>query len=172
MRLNTSSYRSNIIPLFTDKFLDQADLASLRRAGARLGVSTHSYWEVARAYALRPSYNACGPNFATQSKDMPWVPQGLDPLGYLAGLLNVPVVGIAGIDDSNMASVAATGAASAAEITAMTKAADPDAACQQLMAEFARGLQSLAKRNRASWPCSYALEAPVRKGRPLAASRG
>ena len=29
------------------------------------------------------------------------------------------------------------------------------------MAEFARGLQSLAKRNRASWPCSYALEAPV-----------
>jgi thiamine monophosphate synthase len=43
-----------------------------------------------------------------------------------------------------MAAVAATGAASGAVITAITKAADPDAACQQLMAEFARG-QSLGR---------------------------
>jgi hydroxymethylpyrimidine kinase / phosphomethylpyrimidine kinase / thiamine-phosphate diphosphorylase len=119
--------------------LDQVDLAALRRAGVRLGLSTHSYWEVARAYALRPSYIACGPIFATQSKDMPWVPQGLDNLRYWAGLLDVPVVGIAGIDTSNMAAVAATGAASGAVITAITKAADPEAACQQLMAEFERG---------------------------------
>jgi hydroxymethylpyrimidine kinase / phosphomethylpyrimidine kinase / thiamine-phosphate diphosphorylase len=124
--------------------LDQVDLAALRSAGVRLGISTHSYWEVAHAYALCPSYIACGPIFATQSKDMPWVPQGLDNLRYWAGLLDMPVVGIAGIDASNMAAVAATGAASAAVITAITKAADPDAACQQLIAEFARG-QSLGR---------------------------
>ncbi len=117
--------------------LDQVDLAALRRAGLRLGLSTHSYWEVARAYALRPSYIACGPIFATQSKDMPWVPQGLDNLRYWASVLDVPVVGIAGIDATNMAAVAATGAASGAVITAITKAADPAAACRELMAEFA-----------------------------------
>ncbi|MDR3371100.1 thiamine phosphate synthase [Rhodoferax sp.] len=119
--------------------LDQVDLAALRQAGVRLGLSTHSYWEVARAWALRPSYIACGPIFATQSKDMPWIPQGLDNLRYWAGVLPLPVVGIAGIDTRNMAEVAAQGVAGAAVITAITRASDPDAACRQLMAEFARG---------------------------------
>jgi hydroxymethylpyrimidine kinase/phosphomethylpyrimidine kinase/thiamine-phosphate diphosphorylase len=119
--------------------LDQVDLDALRRAGVRLGISTHSYWEVARAWGLSPSYIACGPIFATQSKDMPWIPQGLDNLRYWAGLLPVPVVGIAGIDTRNMAEVAAQGVAGAAVITAITRAADPDGACRQLVAEFARG---------------------------------
>ena len=119
--------------------LDQVDLDALRQAGVRLGISTHSYWEVARAWAQRPSYIACGPIFATQSKDMPWIPQGLDNLRYWADVLPVPVVGIAGIDTRNMAEVAAQGVAGAAVITAITRADDPDAACHQLMAEFAQG---------------------------------
>ena len=119
--------------------LDQVDLGALRQAGVRLGLSTHSYWEVARAWGLRPSYIACGPVFATQSKDMPWIPQGLDNLRYWAGLLPVPVVGIAGIDTRNMADVAAQGVSGAAVITAITRADDPDVACRQLMAAFARG---------------------------------
>lgn len=118
--------------------LEQVDLQALRQAGVRLGLSTHSYWEVARAWALRPSYIACGPIFATQSKDMPWIPQGLDNLRYWAGVLPLPVVGIAGIDVRNVAEVAATGAASAAVISAITHAADPDAACRALMAGFSR----------------------------------
>jgi len=119
--------------------LDQVDLGALRAAGVRLGLSTHSYWEVARAWAQRPSYIACGPIFATQSKDMPWIPQGLDNLRYWAGLLPVPVVGIAGIDTRNMAEVAAQGVAGAAAITAITRAADPQDASRKLTAEFARG---------------------------------
>jgi hydroxymethylpyrimidine kinase/phosphomethylpyrimidine kinase/thiamine-phosphate diphosphorylase len=122
--------------------LDTVDLQALRQAGVRLGLSTHSYWEVARAWALRPSYIACGPIFATQSKDMPWIPQGLDNLRYWASVLPVPVVGIAGLDATNMAAVAATGAAGGAVITAITRATDPDAACRELMAELVRG-QSL-----------------------------
>ncbi len=118
--------------------LDTVDLNALRQAGVRLGLSTHSYWEVARAWALRPSYIACGPVFATQSKDMPWIPQGLDNLRYWAGLLPVPVVGIAGIDVRNIAEVAAQGVVSAAVITAITRAADTELACRQLMAEFER----------------------------------
>ncbi|WP_294771250.1 bifunctional hydroxymethylpyrimidine kinase/phosphomethylpyrimidine kinase [uncultured Rhodoferax sp.] len=118
--------------------LEQVDLQALRQVGVRLGLSTHSYWEVARAWALRPSYIACGPIFATQSKDMPWIPQGLDNLRYWAGVLPLPVVGIAGIDASNVADVAATGAASAAVISAITKVADPEAACRELMEGFSR----------------------------------
>jgi thiamine-phosphate diphosphorylase len=124
--------------------LDTVDLDALRTAGVRLGLSTHSYWEVARAWGLRPSYIACGPIFATQSKDMPWIPQGLDNLRYWASVLPVPVVGIAGIDVRNMAEVAAQGVAGAAVITAITRAEDPDAACRQLVAAFARG-QGLAR---------------------------
>lgn len=120
--------------------LDSVDLDALRTAGVRLGLSTHSYWEVARAWALRPSYLACGPVFATQSKDMPWVPQGLDNLRYWARLLPVPVVGIAGIDGRNVGAVAATGAASAAVITAITRAPDPQAACLALQAGFVAGV--------------------------------
>lgn len=119
--------------------LEQVDLHAVRQAGVRLGISTHSYWEVARAWAQRPSYIACGPIFATRSKDMPWFPQGLDNLHYWAGVLPLPVVGIAGIDTRNMTEVAAQGVAGAAVITAITRAADPDGACRQLMAEFERG---------------------------------
>ena len=119
--------------------LDGVDLAALQRAGVRLGLSTHSYWEVARAWALRPSYIACGPIFATQSKDMPWIPQGLGNLRYWAHLLPLPVVGIAGIGARNVAEVAATGVASAAVITAITQAPHPEQACRELMAGFAQG---------------------------------
>jgi thiamine-phosphate diphosphorylase len=119
--------------------LDRVDTHALRQAGMRLGISSHSYAEVARAVALRPSYIACGPIFATQSKDMPWIPQGLDNLRYWVSVLDRPVVGIAGIHLANMAQVAAQGVAGAAVITAITQAADPALACQQLMAEFAQG---------------------------------
>lgn len=119
--------------------LEQVDLHALRSAGVRLGLSTHSYWEVCRAWGLAPSYIACGPVFATQSKDMPWIPQGLGNLRYWANLLPLPVVGIAGIGAHNVADVAATGAASAAVITAITHASDPAQACRELMAGFARG---------------------------------
>jgi hydroxymethylpyrimidine kinase/phosphomethylpyrimidine kinase/thiamine-phosphate diphosphorylase len=119
--------------------LEQVDLHALRSAGVRLGLSTHSYWEVCRAWGLAPSYIACGPVFATQSKDMPWIPQGLGNLRYWAQVLPLPVVGIAGIGVHNVADIAATGAASAAVITAITQASDPAQACRDLMIGFARG---------------------------------
>ena len=102
----------------------------------RLGISTHSYWEVARAYALQPSYIACGPIFATQTKDMPWIPQGLDNLRYWSHVLPLPVVGIAGIHAGNIEAIAATGCAGAAVITAITQSPHPEQACAELMARF------------------------------------
>lgn len=119
--------------------LVSAELPRIAQAGVRLGISTHSYWEVARAHGIAPSYIACGPIFPTQAKQMPWIPQGLSNLRYWAGLLSRPVVGIAGIGLANMQEAAAQGVAGAAVISAITAAAEPEAACHQLMALFARG---------------------------------
>ena len=70
---------------------------------------------------------------------MPWLPQGLENLRYWAALLDVPVVGIAGIKIGNIAEVAAQGVASAAVITAITEAEQPAQACKELLQQFAEG---------------------------------
>ena len=97
-----------------------------------LGLSTHSLWEVCRAWALRPSYLACGPVHATTSKDMPWLPQGNGNLAFWSHLLPMPVVGIAGMDASRLREAVCHGAAGVALITAITQAADPTQAMAAL----------------------------------------
>lgn len=119
--------------------LETADLPAIQRAGLRLGLSTHAYWEVCRAWALRPSYIACGPIHATDSKDMPWIPQGNANLTYWCHLLPLPVVGIAGMDEARVAEARRCGAASAALISAVTRSPDVHAAVQQLQQAWARG---------------------------------
>lgn len=119
--------------------LETADLQAIRDAGLRLGLSTHSYWEVCRAWGLRPSYIACGPIHATASKDMPWIPQGEGNLAYWSQLLDLPVVGIAGMDAPRVREAARCGAASAAVISAITQAVDPAQAVRALQAAFAEG---------------------------------
>ncbi|MDO4694105.1 MAG: thiamine phosphate synthase [Eikenella sp.] len=106
--------------------LDSADLPALREAGIRLGISTHSDAELARALAVQPSYVACGAVFATTTKTMPTVPQGLDNLRrYVAQAGSTPTVAIGGIDLGNAADVLATGVSSLAVVRAVTEAADP-----------------------------------------------
>ena len=114
-------------------------LAAIARAGLGLGVSTHAFWEVARAWALRPSTIACGPIHPTQSKAMPWLPQGTANLAYWAALLPLPVVGIAGMTPARAREALGVGAAGAAVITAVTEAADPEAAIAALQQAVAAG---------------------------------
>jgi len=116
-----------------------ADLAVIRRAGLRLGISTHAYWEVCRAWALQPSYIACGPIHPTQAKAMPWIPQGNDNLAYWCALLPTPVVGIAGMDVPRTEQAARAGAAGVAVISAITAAATPETAIAQLQEAMQRG---------------------------------
>ena len=90
---------------------DRADLARARRRGLRLGLSTHSLWELARAVAWAPDYVACGPVWPTLTKVMPWRPQGLANLGWWSAMAPAPVVGIGGVlAPDQLAEVAATGA--------------------------------------------------------------
>lgn len=120
-----------------------ADLAAIQRAGLRLGISTHAYWEVCRAWALQPSYIACGPIHPTQAKAMPWIPQGNDNLAYWCALLPTPVVGIAGMDVPRTEQAARAGAAGVAVISAITAAASPETAIAQLRDAVQRGRASL-----------------------------
>lgn len=118
-----------------------ADLAAIASAGMRLGVSTHAYWEVCRAWALRPSYIACGPIHPTQAKAMPWIAQGNGNLRYWCALLGLPVVAIAGMDAIRAHEAAACGAAGVAVISAITSAPDPVQAIVDLQAAIAAGRQ-------------------------------
>ena len=62
-----------------------------------LGLSSHSLWELARAAGCGASLIACGPVQATQTKDMPWRPQGTDNLAWWIRHSPAPVVAIGGL---------------------------------------------------------------------------
>ncbi len=87
-------------------------LQTARDSGVQLGLSSHSLWELCRAAALLPDCIACGPVWPTTTKDMPWLPQGLDNLAWWAHMAPAPVVGIGGIlEPAQLQAVAAAGAA-------------------------------------------------------------
>lgn len=119
--------------------LATADLHALQQAGIRLGVSSHGYAELLRAKALQPSYIALGHIFPTKTKQMPSRPQGVARLAqYVPLAAPYPTVAIGGINAERIAAVAATGVNSIAVVTAITEAADPEQATQQLMACLAQ----------------------------------
>ena len=107
--------------------LDTADLSAIRQAGLRLGISTHSDAELARALALQPSYVACGAIFPTTTKKMPSAPQGLERLRhYVKQAGKTPTVAIGGIDLSNAQAVLNCGVSSWAVVRAVTNAKNPE----------------------------------------------
>lgn len=108
--------------------LDTADLPAIRRAGLRLGVSTHDEAELDRALGVDPDYIALGPIYPTILKAMRFGPQGLDKLGvWKRRIGTIPLVGIGGVTLDRVAGVLAAGADSAAVVTDITLAVDPEA---------------------------------------------
>ncbi|MBT9553147.1 MAG: bifunctional hydroxymethylpyrimidine kinase/phosphomethylpyrimidine kinase [Hydrogenophaga sp.] len=91
---------------------DHGQLQAARQRGVTLGLSSHSLWELCRAAGMAPDLIACGPVWATTTKDMPWRPQGLDNLAWWAHMAPAPVVGIGGIlEPAQLQAVAEAGAA-------------------------------------------------------------
>jgi thiamine-phosphate pyrophosphorylase len=108
--------------------LDTADLPALRRAGVRLGVSTHDDAELDRALSLAPDYIALGPIYPTILKHMRWAPQGLTRIGtWKARMGGIPLVAIGGLTVERAAGVLAAGADSLAVVTDVLRADDPPA---------------------------------------------
>ncbi len=103
-----------------------ADLAALKRAGVRFGVSTHSEAELGVALAAAPGYVALGPIYETKLKVMKWAPQGLDRIGqWKARIGSLPLVAIGGITPQRAPGVLAAGAQSVAIISDFMTAPDP-----------------------------------------------
>lgn len=114
--------------------LDVTDLDAIRRAGLRLGVSTHDDMEIDVALAVKPSYIALGHVFPTQTKQMPSSPQGLAQLtAHIERLQDYPTVAIGGISLARAPSVLATGVGSIAVVSAITEAPDWQIATAQLL---------------------------------------
>ena len=122
--------------------LDEADLDALRASGLRLGVSTHGYAEMVRVAAIRPSYLALGAIFPTTTKVMPTAPQGMGRFQAYVKLMQpvIPsLVGIGGVNASNMQQVLAVGVGSAAVVRAITEADNVPAAVAHLVNLFPTG---------------------------------
>ena len=112
--------------------LDIADIAALREAGLRLGLSTHTPAELARAHAVQPSYLAIGPIYPTTLKVMPYEPVGLERLKLWAPqAAPYPVVAIGGISLERLPGVMACGVDGVAVVSAVTLADDPEQAALQ-----------------------------------------
>ena len=126
--------------------IEVADLSAIQQAGLRLGISTHGYFEIMRAFNLKPSYIALGHIFPTVTKDMPSQPQGLTRLGQYVELINgaYPTVAIGGINAERLPKVKATGVDSIALVTAITRANDPKAATQSLLKAVINDVQGEA----------------------------
>ncbi len=108
--------------------LDRADIDTIKGHGLRLGVSTHSDEELARALALEPDYVALGPIYPTILKKMPWAPQGLERVSEWKSRIGaIPLVGIGGINPERAEGVLAAGADVVSVVTDITLNQDPEA---------------------------------------------
>ncbi|MET1415210.1 thiamine phosphate synthase [Roseibium sp. HPY-6] len=107
--------------------LADADLEAIRRAGLRLGVSTHDGDELDTALSVDPDYIALGPVFPTRSKSLTWAPQGLEKIGgWKRQIGDLPLVAIGGITLERSRDVLQSGADSIAVISDVTGHKDPE----------------------------------------------
>ncbi len=112
--------------------LDTADVPAIRRAGLRVGVSTHDETELDRALGVDPDYIALGPVYPTTLKPMTIGPQGLEPVRAWRRALGArPLVAIGGVTLERAGAVFAAGADSLALSTDVIGAPDPEARCRQ-----------------------------------------
>jgi thiamine-phosphate pyrophosphorylase len=108
--------------------LAAADVDAIKRAGLKLGISTHTHAELEVALQANPDYVALGPIYTTILKEMRFAPQGLDTIGEWKRRIGaLPLVAIGGITLERAPGVLAAGADSIAVVTDVLRNADPEA---------------------------------------------
>ncbi len=119
--------------------LADADRDAIRRAGLKLGLSSHDHAELEVALAAEPDYVALGPIYPTILKEMKWAPQGVKRLGEWKRRIGaLPLVAIGGLRPERLAGVFANGADSAAVVTDITLHQDPELRVSEWIAATAR----------------------------------
>lgn len=115
--------------------LDGADMAEIRRARLRVGISTHSHEELERALSFDPDYVALGPVFPTTLKKMPWAPQGHARVTeWKQRIGKIPLVAIGGLTVERAHDVYAAGADSIAVVSDVLSNPSPEARAAQWLA--------------------------------------
>jgi len=115
--------------------LDAADVPAIRRAGIRLGLSTHDDAELDRALSQAPDYVALGPVYPTILKKMKWDPQGLGRVAeWKRRVGDVPLVAIGGLTVERAPGVLAAGADVVSVVTDILLNPDPEARTRQWVA--------------------------------------
>jgi thiamine-phosphate pyrophosphorylase len=102
-----------------------------------IGVSLDDARAAQDAEQRGADYIGCGAVFGTTSKDVGGEAIGTQQLAQVARAVRIPVVGIGGIDTSNVDAVAASGAAGVAVIGAVMKAVQVEATVRRLLQPFA-----------------------------------
>ena len=121
-----------------------ADVAAIKAAGIKLGISTHDDAELQFALAAKPDYIALGPIYETKLKAMQWAPQGLDRVRrWKEKIGDLPLCAIGGITPERAPGVVAAGADSIAVITDFYTHKDPEARVAEWVA-WARSNAKLA----------------------------
>ena len=116
-----------------------ADLPALRKAGVRVGISTHDHVELENALALQPEYVALGPIYPTVLKVMPWAPQGLERITeWKRRVGSIPLVAIGGLNVERLPGVFAAGADVAAVVSDIVRNPDPQARTREWLAAASR----------------------------------
>lgn len=107
--------------------LDDADMPAIRRAGIRVGISTHDHAELDRAMALKPDYIALGPIFPTILKQMKWERQGIPKISEWRRLIGqTPLIAIGGFRPDRAPGAFAAGADVVSVVTDITLNANPE----------------------------------------------
>ena len=115
--------------------LDEADIGAIRKAGVKLGVSTHDEAELGRALDLEPDYVALGPIYFTRLKAMAFAPQGLEKIGVWKRRVGaIPLVAIGGLNVERAMLCLAAGADIVSVVTDITLNADPEQRARQWIA--------------------------------------
>ena len=109
--------------------LETANLHAIQEAGLRLGLSTHNWFEIARALTHKPSYIAFGPVFPTTSKAVQHHTLDLNTLRKWVKLLHnrIPITAIGGIELEALPLLKTIGFDSVALISAFQQADDKPA---------------------------------------------
>jgi len=119
--------------------LDRADIGAIRKAGVKLGISTHDEAELERALKLEPDYVALGPICFTRLKAMAFAPQGLERIGTWKRRIGwVPLVAIGGLNVERAKLCLAAGADIVSVVTDITLNPDPEARAREWVAATRR----------------------------------
>ncbi|MBO0344766.1 thiamine phosphate synthase [Roseibium sp. CAU 1637] len=110
--------------------LEDADLKALRRAGVRIGISTHTLDELDRALSFEPDYIAIGPVFPARGKQVDYPSLGASGIAKWRQKVTCPLVAIGGIRLEQATELRAAGADSLCVITDVLADVDPAARCR------------------------------------------